>query len=373
VKTVVVVGTGVAGTSTAAALRSHGYDGRLVLVGDEPLPPYRRTALTKDVIAGRKAVEDVLLKPATWWQEQDVELLTGTTVTALRPGAVELDGAALPADEVVLATGGRARALPGLDGIAVRTAADVDGLLPRLVPGARVLVVGAGLVGLEVAGAALARGGEVVVLEAAPLPLLRVLPPVAAQALLDRYRAAGLDIRLGTGLPELEAARRVADVAVLAIGQEPVTELAEAAGARVRDGVVVDRFGRSWLPGLWAAGDCAAFPDQRGSHRRQEHWHAAMSQGAAVGAALMGAGDGWAEVPWAFSQHLGVDLQVCGDADASDDIRVEGSLDGSFAVLRSRAGRLTGAVTVDRTPAMRDLRRLVSEDGHLDEVEASSR
>jgi len=324
-------------------------------------------------MSGRKAVSEVLLKPDAWWADNAVELLTGATVSAVRPGAVELDGTSLPADAVVLATGGRARTLPELGALSVRTAADVGGLLPRLVPGARVLVVGAGLVGLELAGAALGHGCEVVVLEAAPLPLLRLLPSVAAQALLARYRAAGVDLRLSVRPDELAQMTASADVVITAVGQEPVTELAEAAGARVRDGVFVDRFGRSWLPGLWAAGDCAAFPDQRGAHRRQEHWHAAMSQGTAVGAALVGAGDGWAEVPWAWSQHLGVELQVCGDADPSDDVRVEGSLDGSFVVLRSRDGRLTGAVTVDRTPAMRDLRRLVAEEGHLDEVEASSR
>jgi 3-phenylpropionate/trans-cinnamate dioxygenase ferredoxin reductase subunit len=367
---VVVVGTGVAGTSTTAALRQHGYDGRLVLVGDEPLPPYRRTALSKDVLAGGREVGT--LKPDGWWADNDVELLTGETVTAVRPGAVELAGRALPADAVVLATGGRARTVASLPtALTLRTAADVDALAPRL--RGWVVVVGAGFLGLEVATAALARGCDVTVLEIASLPMTRLLPDVVASALVGRYRAAGVDLRLGVRPDELAAVTASADVAVTAVGQQPVTELAESAGARVQDGVVVDRFGRSWLPALWAAGDCAAFPNQRGSHRRQEHWHAAMSQGAAVGAALLGLGDGWREVPWAWSQHLGVDLQVCGDADRADDLRVEGDLGGPFALLRSRAGRLVGAVTVDRTPAMRDLRRLVAEEAQLDEVELIAR
>jgi NADPH-dependent 2,4-dienoyl-CoA reductase/sulfur reductase-like enzyme len=357
-RSVVVVGTGVAGTTTAATLRAQGYDGRLVLVGSEPLPPYRRTALSKEVLAGTKAVDQVLLKPAAWYDDQRVELLTGTEVTALVPGGVELDGTALPAEAVVLATGGRARELPGVPGaLTVRTAADVAALRARLDRGASIAVVGAGFLGLEVAGAALALGCEVTVVEAAPLPLARVLPAVVGEALARRYRAAGLDLQLGdTALPD-------ADVVVAAVGQLPETALAEQAGARVRDGVVVDRCGRTSLPGVWAVGDCAAFPHRlTGEPQRAEHWQAAMSQGTAVGRALLGDDTGWTELPWAWSSHLGLDLQVCGEPRAADDWVVHGDLDGPFSLVTSRAGRLTGAVTVDRTPDMRALRRLVAEE-----------
>jgi 3-phenylpropionate/trans-cinnamate dioxygenase ferredoxin reductase subunit len=367
VKTVVVVGTGVAGATTAATLRQHGYDGRLVLVGDEPLPPYRRTALSKDVLAGTKEVEQTLLKPATWWDDHAVELLTGTTVTAVTQGRVELDGTALRADAVVLATGGRARVLPTLpDALTLRTSDDVDRLLPRLLPDACVVVVGAGFLGLEVATAALAHGCRVTVLEAAPLPLTRVLPAVLAEALVGRYRSQGLDLRLSVRPGELARVTASADVVVTAVGQLPRTELAEAAGAAVRDGVVTDRCGQTSLPGLWAVGDVAALVDRTGVARRHEHWQSAMTQGTAVGRALLGLGDGWDEVPWAWSQHLGVDLQVCGEP--GTDVRLEGSLDGAFVAVLSRAGRLTGAVTVDRTAVMRDLRRLVAEDAQLEDV-----
>jgi NADPH-dependent 2,4-dienoyl-CoA reductase/sulfur reductase-like enzyme len=367
----VIVGTGVAGTSTAASLRQHGYDGRLVLVGDEPHPPYRRTALSKDVLAGTKRVDEVGLTPGAWWADNAVELLTGTTVTAVRPGAVELDGRSLLADAVVLATGGRARPLALLpQALTIRTAADVDALLPRL--RGRVVVVGAGFLGLEVATAALAHGCDVTVLEAAPLPLARALPEVVASALVARYLAAGVDLRCGVDPSSLPALTPGADVVVAAVGQDPAVELAAAAGAGLQNGVVVDRFGRSWLPGLWAAGDVAAFPHRLfGTPHRHEHWTAAMNQGAAVGQALLGLGDGWRDVPWAWSQHLGLDLQVCGEL--GDEVRIEGDLSGSFCALLSRGERLTGAVTVDRTPAMRDLRRLVAEEAHLDEVDATSR
>jgi NADPH-dependent 2,4-dienoyl-CoA reductase/sulfur reductase-like enzyme len=184
-----------------------------------------------------------------------------------------------------------------------------------------------------------------------------VLPPVVGEALARRYRAAGLDLRLGTtGLPD-------ADVVVTAVGQLPETGLVERAGAQVADGVVVDRCGRTSLPGVWAAGDAAAFPHRlTGAPQRAEHWQAAMSQGTAVGRALLGEGTGWAELPWAWSSHLGLDLQVCGEPCAADDWVVHGDLDGAFSLVTSRAGRLTGAVTIDRTPDMRALRRLVAEE-----------
>lgn len=355
-RSVVVVGTGVAGLTTAATLRQQGYDGRLVLVGEEPRPPYRRTALSKEVLSGAKGVDDVLLKPTTWYDDQQVELLTGTAVTGLEPHGVRLDGQRLPADAVVLATGGRPRRLPHLpEAVAVRTASDVTELASRLLPGARVVVVGAGFLGLEVAGAALALGCEVTVVEAAGLPLARSLPKAVGEALARRYRAAGVDLRLGT--TELPAA----DVVVAAVGQAPETSLAGAAGAAVRDGLVVDRCGQTSLPGVWAAGDCAAFPHrQTGEPARQEHWQAALSQGAAVAKALLGDTTGWAELPWAWSSHLGVDLQVCGDPTAADDWALEGDTDGAFALVTAKDGRLTGAVTVDSTLRMRALRVLVA-------------
>jgi 3-phenylpropionate/trans-cinnamate dioxygenase ferredoxin reductase subunit len=354
-RSIVVVGTGVAGLTTAATLRQKGYDGRLVLVGEEPLPPYRRTALSKDVLAG---ADLPLLKPAAWYDDMQVELLTATTVTALRPGAVELDGTTLPADAVVLATGGRARQLPGVpEALTVRIAADVAQLHQRLRPGTRLTVVGAGFLGLEVAGAAVALGAQVTVVEAAPLPLSRVLPPLVGEALASRYRAAGVDLRLGsTDLPD-------ADVVVTAVGQLPETTLAEQAGAAVRDGIVVDRCGQTSLPGVWAVGDVAAFPHRvTGLPARQEHWQAAMTQGSAVGAALLGDETGWAELPWAWSSHLGLDLQVCGEPRSADDWVVHGVVDGPFALVTSSAGRLTGAVTVDATPRMRALRRLIADE-----------
>lgn len=365
-----MVGTGVAGTTTATTLRQQGYDGRLVLVGDEPHLPYRRTALSKEVLQGGKQLDGVQLKPGTWWTEQQVEVLTGSTVTALSPGAVHVDGTALRTDAVVLATGGRARPLGQAPGAALlRTAEDAAALRPRLQPGARVLVVGAGFLGAEVAASAVGLGCEVTVLEAASAPLARVLPPVLGALYADLHRGRGVDLRLGVGLAatgpgtatDTAGATHPVDVLVVAVGQQPRTGLARAAGAAVRDGVLVDGCGRTSLPGVWAAGDAAAFPDRvTGLPRRLEHWHAAMTQGAAVARDLLGAPAPWTELPWAWSSQFGVDLQVCGDPRPGDDLVLRGSVaSGAVTAVLARSGRLSGAVTVDRAADMRALRRLL--------------
>ncbi len=365
-----MVGTGIAGTTTAASLRQQGYDGRLLLVGSEPHPPYRRTALSKEVLQGTKKLDSVWLKPASWYADHDVELLTGTTVTALSPGAVQVSGSDLRTDAVVLATGGLARRLTASPGAEVlRTADDAQTLLPRLLPGARIVVVGAGFLGAEVASSAVARGCSVTVLEAAQTPLGRVLPPSLGALYTALHRSRGVDLRLGTGLgstrpgtvTDTSGTVHAMDVLVVAVGQAPQTRLAEQTGLLVRDGIVVDAHGRTSLPGVWAAGDVAAFPDRvTGAPRRLEHWQSAMSQGASVARNLLGADTPWTELPWCWSSQHGVDLQVCGNPGTDDDLVLRGRVeDGTVTAVFARDGRLTGAVTIDRTSDMRALRRLI--------------
>lgn len=367
-----MVGTGIAGTTAAATLRQLGYDGRLVLVGSEPQAPYRRTALSKEVLEGAADVDGVRLRAPGWYAEQQVELLTGTAVTQLVPGAVSLEGAALPCDAVVLATGGQPRELSSAPGAhLLRTAEDVLALRPQLLPGRRVLVVGAGFLGAEVAAAAATRGCAVTVLEAAPSPLHRVLPAALGGMYTDLHRAHGVDLRPGRGLAAVAADQVTdtrgtsydTDLLVVAAGQLPDTRLARTAGAQVVDGIVVDGHGRTSLPGVWAAGDAAAFPDRvTGVPRRLEHWQAAMTQGAAVARDLLSTGDRWTELPWCWSTQFGVDLQVCGDPRRTDDVVLRGDpSDGAVTAVFARDGRLSGAVTVDRRADMRVLRRLVVE------------
>jgi NADPH-dependent 2,4-dienoyl-CoA reductase/sulfur reductase-like enzyme len=373
VKTIVVVGTGVAGTTAAATLRAEGYDGRLVLLGSEPEAPYRRPALSKEVLRGDRTLAQVRLKPEAWYAEHQVELLTGTTVTELDVAGrtVAVDGGRLGWDAVLLATGGRPRALAGADGVHVlRTAADTAALQPALRPGDHLLVVGAGFLGAEVAATARSLACEVTLLEAAPAPLGRLLPPAVAQVYTDLHRSRGVDLRTGIGVHAVAGNRVVgsdgtvwhADAVVVAVGMDPETTVAERAGLAVDGGIVVDARGATSAPGVWAAGDVAAYPDpSTGRPRRREHWQSAMSQGAAAARNMLGTGASWAEVPWCWSDQYGVNLQVCGDPHPDDDMAVRGSLDsGSFTALFARDGVLTGAIGVDRAADMRTMRRLLA-------------
>ncbi|HEY0358042.1 MAG TPA: FAD-dependent oxidoreductase [Mycobacteriales bacterium] len=376
-KTVVVVGTGVAGTTAAVTLRSQGYDGRLVLVGAEPEYPYRRPALTKEVLRGDRTTEQVRIKPESWYAEQQIELLTGTTVTDLDVAqrTVTVDGARLGWDAVVLATGGRPRTLPRSEGAHVlRTAADVDALRAVLGPGARLLVVGAGFLGAEVAATACGLGCDVTMVEAAPAPLGRLLPSAVAGAYVALHRSRGVEVRTGVGVHSVErhgAAVRAyctdgsvwsGEAVVVAVGMAPDTELAERAGLLVDGGIVVDSHGATAAPGVWAAGDAAAFPDPAtGLPRRREHWQSAMNQGLAVGRNVLGADTPWTEVPWCWSDQHGVNIQVCGDPGPEDDVAVEGELDGgSFTALFARDGVPTGAVAFDRPADIRALRKVLA-------------
>ncbi|HEY0485516.1 MAG TPA: FAD-dependent oxidoreductase [Mycobacteriales bacterium] len=372
-RTVVVVGTGVAGTTAAATLRAEGYDGRLVLAGAEPEAPYRRPALSKEVLRGDRTTAGIRIRPEAWYADRDVELLTGTTVTGLDVAdrTVTVDGARLGWDAVVLATGGRPRMLPGVTGAhVVRTAADVAALRAALRPGDDVVVVGAGFLGAEVAATLRSLGHGVTVLEAAPIPLGRLLPPAVATFYTDLHRAQGVDVRTGVTVRSVEPGRVTtgdgtvhrADVVVVAVGMEPETYLAARAGLAVHGGIVVDPCGATSAAGVWAAGDAAAFPDSAtGLPRRREHWQSAVGQGTAVARNLLGHATPWEEVPWCWSDQYGVNLQVCGEPRADDHLVMRGSPgDGAFTVLTSRDGVLTGAVAVDRPADIRAVRRILA-------------
>lgn len=382
-RTVVVVGTGVAGTTAAATLRVEGYDGRVVLVGGEPHAPYRRPALSKEVLRGDKTAEQVRIKPEQWFADNTVELVTGTTVTDVDAGAGTIalsDGSRLAYDALLLATGGRPRTLPATAGLGpedgvhvLRSAHDVTALQTALAPGASLLVVGAGFLGAEVAASARTMGCDVTVLEAAPAPLGRVLPTALAGFYTALHRDRGVDLRTGVGLASVERAGerlRVTgtdgtsfgvDAVLVAVGMTPATELARAAGATIGDGIVVDGSGATSVPGIWAAGDAAAFPDRvTGAPRRLEHWQSAMTQGTTVGRSIAGTTSAWTEVPWCWSDQYGVNLQVCGNPSASDEMALRGKIaSGCFTAVFARGGALTGAVTVDRSADMRALRKLL--------------
>jgi len=388
--TAVIVGTGIAGTSAALRLRSSGFDGRVLLIGDEPHEPYRRPPLSKDLLSGSTPAERIRLRPRETWEKQEIELRTSSRVASVDTDAKSLslaDGEQLRYDQLLLATGGRPRMLPqavcatGLDGVhTLRTMSDIPALQAALTPGSSVLVIGAGLIGAEVAATARGLGCPVMMLEAAEQPLSRLLPPQISQVYAGLHREHGVDLHTGVQIASLEridlgllatdaeGRKWLADAVVVAVGMTPCTELAEAAGLEVDNGIVVDEYFRTSAPEVFAAGDVANQPNLLlGGRHRVEHWTSAQEQGTAVARSMLGEREPYGKVPWCWSDQYGVNLQVTGWPSASDDVTVRGSLDDlDFTAIFHRAGRLVGAVGVNRPKEVRTLRKLIAEDPYAE-------
>ncbi|MEV0115703.1 FAD-dependent oxidoreductase [Streptomyces sp. NPDC050844] len=378
---VVIVGAGITGATAALTLRAEGYAGELTLVGDEPELPYRRPPLSKEVLSGALPPARTLLRPADSWAEQRVDVRTGTAVTEVcvaERTVLLADGTALPYERLLLATGGRPRRLPGTDGLAgvhhLRNLAEADALRGTLSAGGRVLVVGAGLIGLEVAATARGLGCDVTVVESEPRPLGRVLPGAVADAVARLHRSEGVEIRTGVRLERFErrdgrvvatddaGGTLTADTVVVAVGMVPETALAERAGLKVDDGIVVDAHGRTSVPDVHAAGDVARGPyGPEGQLCRFEHWFHAQEQGAAVARSLLGSPDPYAPKPWFWTQQYGNNLQVAGAPQDADTLEVDGDptapgrLDFAMRAYRD-GGRLVGVVCANRPKVFHGLR-----------------
>jgi NADPH-dependent 2,4-dienoyl-CoA reductase/sulfur reductase-like enzyme len=367
-RTVVIVGAGLAGSRCAETLRAEGFDGRLVLVGEEPAAPYERPALSKEHLAGRKTT--VELRAPGFWAERGIELCLGRRVDAIDV-AGRSAGPGLEWDALVLATGARARRLPFPvpEGVHVlRTVADAAALGAELRPGARLVVIGAGFVGAEVASTARSLGVEVTIVDMAHVPLERVLGPEVGRILADRFAAAGVDLRLATGLArfladgngrvsavELTDGSLVAcDAALVAIGAEPACELA----GDPRGGIETDACGRTAVPGVYACGDVAsAWRPSVGRRVRVEHWTSAAGQAAAVAHAILDRERPYDDLPYFWSDQFGLRLQHVGHAETWHAVELDGD-DGSFvARYVDAAGRPLAALAANRPREVGGLRR----------------
>jgi 3-phenylpropionate/trans-cinnamate dioxygenase ferredoxin reductase subunit len=375
---IVVVGAGQSGAQAAQTLRQLGYDGPLVLIGDEPHPPYQRPPLSKKFLAGEIAAEALWLRPSALYEKLGVDLALGRSVSEIDvPGHRLLfqSGESLAYSKLLLATGSRARALalaganlPGVYGL--RTIADVDRIRPNLQHGLRLVVIGGGYIGLEVAAVAARRGLDVTVLEAAPRVLARVVAAPVSTFLTDLHRAEGVDIRLNAAVSGIEGTDRAtavrladgtlipADAMLLAVGGIAETGLAEAAGLAVDAGILVDTAGRTSAPDIFAAGDCTRFPSARfGRMIRLESVQNAIDQAKIAAAALLGGDVSYDPVPWFWSDQYDVKLQIAGLSDGADRTLVEGDpASGRFSVSYGRSGRLVAVDTIN-TPKVHMLAR----------------
>jgi 3-phenylpropionate/trans-cinnamate dioxygenase ferredoxin reductase component len=328
---VVIVGAGQAGAALAAKLRSLGHQGEIVMLGDEPAPPYQRPPLSKAYLLGEMEEDRLWLRAPDFWTETGVELRLGQPVTGIDPVAktVTVGGEALEYDHLALTTGSTPRRLPAaiggeLEGVyTVRTLADVDAMRGEFQPGRRVIIVGGGYIGLEAAAVGAKLGLEVTVLEMAP----RVLQRVAAPETSDYVRAlhqghdvqllesTGLDRLIGdthvTGVALKDGRELPADFVIVGVGITPNVHLADAAGLVIDNGIATDAFGQTSDPAVWSAGDCASFP-WKGGRIRLESVGNAIDQAEVVAANILGAGMPYAAKPWFWSDQYDLKLQIAG-------------------------------------------------------------
>jgi 3-phenylpropionate/trans-cinnamate dioxygenase ferredoxin reductase component len=379
---ILIVGAGQAGAQAAFSLRAQGYTGELVMVGAESRPPYQRPPLSKGYLKGELEADRLYLKDEEFYADNRIDLLTGQVAERIDLSERKLwlfSGQAIGWDRLVLATGARPRRLdvPGsdLEGVLVlRTLDDVDQLKPRVTPGARLVVVGGGYIGLEAAAAARQLGAEVVVLESMPQVLARVAGPDLASFYAATHRSAGVDLRLGARLAGFVGQGRIegvklADGAILpcetvllGVGVLPNVELAREAGIACDNGVAVDAEGRTSHPDVFAAGDVAMRPlVHYGRPGRLESVHNAIEGGKIVAAALLGAPPPVLEAPWFWSDQYDLKLQTAGLCTGFDQSVVRGDpARNSFAVFYLRQDKVIAVDAVNAAPEFLVGKRLVS-------------
>jgi 3-phenylpropionate/trans-cinnamate dioxygenase ferredoxin reductase subunit len=340
----VIVGASLAGAKAAEALREQGYKGELTLIGAEAYRPYARPELSKGYLSGKTDRDKVYVHSAEWYAEHDVDLRLNTTVTAIDPASHQVtlaDGSQLDYTKLLLATGASPRTLPipGADADAVyylRTMDDSEALQALFRTAKRLVVIGAGWIGLEVTAGARNAGVEVTVVESAELPLLRVLGPEVATVFADLHRAHGVDLRLGVSIAEITTEHGRAtgvrlsdgtviegDAVLVGIGAVPNTQLAAAAGLNVDNGVVVDAALRASNADIFAAGDVAnAFHPQYGKHIRVEHWANALKQPKTAAASMLGNDASYDELPYFYTDQYDLGMEYVGFVDWVEPVEI---------------------------------------------------
>ena len=392
-KHVVVVGSSVAGIRAVETLRRRGYDGRLTLVGAEAELPYNRPPLSKELLTGELDEGDVRLTSEEQLAALGVELQLGAPATSLDLAArtVRAGKRAIRYDGLIIATGSRPvrpagwPSLPGLQ--TLRTLGDALALRQAMTAGGpRVVVIGAGFIGCEIASAARHHGCDTTVVEAEVAPLRRALSPALAEPVVRRHRDHGVRLRLGVAVTRVFGSTRVegveltdgsvldADLVVVGVGAVPVTDWLEDSGLALADGVSTDATLRTAAPGVYAAGDVARWPGT-GAHGsvRVEHWTNAREQGARAAANLLdpGSAQPYTSVPYVWSDQHGRRLQIAGSATTGEPRFLAGGPDqGSYLAVLIEGGLVVAAVGFDRTQEFARVRRLVGTGAPWSQVVA---
>ena len=360
---IVVIGGGQAAASAIMALRQWAFDGDITLIGAEPFPPYQRPPLSKAYMKGELAEERLFIKHAPWYEDQRVELALATAATAIdrETKRVEIEhGGHFDYDDLIIATGSRARKLPipgiELDNVFdLRTLSDVERIKPTLLDGNRMIIVGAGYIGLEAASAARQMGMNVTVLEYASRVLARVTSPPVSEFFESEHRSQGVDIRTDVRLERLVAENGrllgaeladgtliPANVVLIGVGILPNDELADDAGIDCDDGILVDRDARTNDPRIYAAGDCTRRPlVHYDRSERLESVHNAIEQGKLAAACILGRARPIEDCPWFWSDQYDLKLQIAGLSAGYDELVLRGEPDARrFAVFYLKNGKL---------------------------------
>jgi 3-phenylpropionate/trans-cinnamate dioxygenase ferredoxin reductase subunit len=365
----IIAGGGQSAAQAAATLRQKNFAGRITIVGEEPHLPYQRPPLSKKFLAGELEAERLMIRPENFYADAEVDVKLGVRVEELNVDKKRVllnDDSELDFDGLLLATGSSVRELdvPGnsLDGIHyLRTRDDSQAIAVHLAPGRRLVIVGAGYIGLEVAAIAVSLGAEVVVLEAADRVMSRVVCPEVSAFYDRKHREAGVDIHYGASVAAFHGNRTVdaveidtgesypCDVIVAGIGIAPRTELATACGLAIDDGIVVDDFARTEIDNIFAAGDCTSHPSAyAGRNIRLESVHNAIEQAKTAASVFLGEKLAYAQVPWFWSDQYDIKLQIAGLSGDHDNVVLRGDPDnGHFAACYLRNGLLSAVDAIN--------------------------
>ena len=380
---IVIVGAGQAAAQLILSLRQGGYREPIRMIGDERYAPYQRPPLSKKFLTERPSANTLYFRPEKFWAEQGVTAEYGLAVDSIDRAnkRVTFKGGQADYTNLFLSTGTRARPLPvpgtDLSGVfSLRKIDDVRALRGPLDAAQRIVIVGGGYIGLEVAAVARGEGREVTVLEAEDRVMKRVTSPVISEFMQGFHRSRGVDIRLGARLAAIEGDGRVvqvglvdgttlpADLVLLAVGAKPNDDLAAAAGLACEDGILVDESGHTADPAIYAAGDCTRFPSRRyGRKLRLECVQNAIEQAKAVAAAMLGKPQPYDPVPWFWSDQYELKLQMAGLSEGYDDARTAGDVAAArFSVEYRRNGKLVAVDAVNDGRAYMSGRKRIAEE-----------
>ncbi len=387
-QTFVIVGASLAGATAAEALRAEGFDGRVVLIGEEAERPYERPMLSKEYLRGEKPAAKLYVHDEGFYPDNGIELMTGTRVESLDPGAHEITlagGARMSYSRLLLSTGAAPRRLllPGADlpGVAyLRAMGESDALRAAITAASRVIVIGAGWIGSEVAASARQLGAQVAIVAPEAVPLVRVLGPEVGGVYRDLHAGHGVDLHLSTqieaivgngaasGVRTTDGVVIEGDLVVVGVGVTPRVELARDAGLTVENGIVVDEFLATSAPDVFAAGDVAATWNTRYTKRiRMEHWANALSQGPVAARNMLGQHTAYEKLPYFYSDQYDLGMEYNGYADDWDDVVVRGDTAGrEFLAFWLKDGRVLAGMNANIWDQGDDIKALIRSGASVD-------